>query len=186
MSTLLKIVCFGMESLVWSHPQTDYGALLDDGITQSISQLEIMGAIMDQVRRIRYPDKPDEVVLPCQFVTIIGGTGTGGCVLALTPREHKMTSIRLIAIMLTRLKMSVAEAITELRIIIDEVYANKLEPADKTKKLRDCIERLLTKRNLAIDLKLGDGRRETSSGIGYIFPFPLTQELAINGLTDWL
>jgi hypothetical protein len=160
--------------------------LLDDGFAQSISQLEIMGAIMDQVRQIEYPDKPDQVVLPRKYISVIGGTGTGGCVLALTPREHRMTGIRLIAIMLFKLEMSVAEAITELRIIIDEVYANKLEPADKTKKLRDCIEGLLTRRNLPINVRLGSKRHHVFRDLGYIFLFPLMQELAINGLTDLL
>ena len=93
-----------------------------------------------------------------------------------------MTVIRLIAIMLFKLRMSVEEAITELGIIVEEVYINKLEPADKTKKLRDCIERLLIKRELSVDLTLGYSRGPGSvhRQRGYIFLFPLLQEPAIN------
>jgi hypothetical protein len=154
--------------------------LLDDGVAQGIFQLEIMGAIMDQVRRIRHPDKPDQVVLPREYLNVIGGTGTGGCVLALTTREHKMTGIRLIAIMLFKLGMSIAEAITEFRIIIDEVYANKLEPEDKTKKLRDCIEGLLTKRKLPINQKFGAGPWNLKD-LGYIFLFYSCKSLPLMG-----
>ena len=94
-----------------------------------------------------------------------------------------MTCIRLIAIMLKRLRMSVEEAITEFGIIVEEVYTNKLEPADKTKKLRDCMEGLLTKRNLPVDLELGFTKGFVP-GRGYIFLFAPLRDLAIDEPTD--
>jgi hypothetical protein len=140
---------------------------------------------MDQVRRIKYPDVPDKVVLPCDYFHVMGGTDTGGCVLALIPRSTQNDRFRLIAIMFFKLRMSVEEAITELGMIVEEVYTKKLEPADKTKKLRDCIERLLTKRNLPINLKIGVGLEFFSAERGYIFIFPLQQELTINEPPDF-
>jgi hypothetical protein len=126
---------------------------------------------MDQVRRIKHPDDPDKVVLPCDYFDAMGGTDTGGCVLTLTPRRIQNDRFRLIAIMFSKLRMSVEEAITELGIIVKEVYTTKLEPADKTKKLRNCIEGLLTKRNLSVNLKLGVTKGLSFQIRGYIFSF---------------
>jgi hypothetical protein len=78
-----------------------------------------------------------------------------------------MTFIRLIAIMFTKLRMSVEEVITELGIIVEKVYINKLEPAAKTKALRDCMEALLIKRNLPVDLRIGT--EDHAEGMGYAF-----------------
>jgi hypothetical protein len=81
--------------------------------------------------------------------------------------------------MLTKLRMSVEEAISELDIIVEKVYTNKLEPAEKTKELRNCIEGLLSKRNLPVDLELRPGSYEGwyLRGWGYAFLFPTLQEI---------
>jgi hypothetical protein len=64
--------------------------------------------------------------------------------------------------MLAKLGMSVDEASEEFFTIVQEVYAPKnLEPAERTQKLRECMEGLLTKKGLPIDLKL---RGETPAG----------------------
>lgn len=68
--------------------------------------------------------------------------------------------IRLIAIMLVKLRMSVEEASEEFATIVDAVYANKLNPAEKTEKLRKCMEALLTKKDLPANLKLEDEKQD--------------------------
>jgi hypothetical protein len=64
--------------------------------------------------------------------------------------------------MLAKLGMSVDEASEEFFTIIQEVYTPKnLAPAERTQKLRECMERLLKKKELPLDLKL---RGETPAG----------------------
>ena len=64
--------------------------------------------------------------------------------------------------MLTKLGMSVDEASEEFFTIIQEVYTPKnLAPAERTQKLRECMEGLLKKKGLPIGLKL---RSETTEG----------------------
>ena len=68
----------------------------------------------------------------------------------------------LIAIMLTKLGMSVDEASEEFFTIVQEVYTPKnLAPAERTQKLKECMEGLLKKKGLPVDLKL---RGETPAG----------------------
>jgi hypothetical protein len=68
--------------------------------------------------------------------------------------------IRLLAIMLVKLRMSVEEATDEFGAIVEAVYANKLNPTEKTEKLRKCMEALLTKRKLPVDLMLEDEKQD--------------------------
>ena len=64
--------------------------------------------------------------------------------------------------MLAKLGMSVDEASEEFFTIVQEVYTPKnLTPAERTQKLRECMERLLKKKGLPVDLKL---RGETPAG----------------------
>jgi hypothetical protein len=64
--------------------------------------------------------------------------------------------------MLAKLCMSVDEASEEFFSIIQEVYTPRnLAPAERTQKLRKCMERLLKKKGLPVDLKL---RGETPAG----------------------
>jgi len=57
--------------------------------------------------------------------------------------------------MLAKLGMSVDEASEEFFTIVQEVYTPKnLEPAERTQKLRGCLEDLLKKKGLPVDLKL--------------------------------
>jgi hypothetical protein len=81
--------------------------------------------------------------------------------------------IRLIAIMLVKLRMSVEEATDEFGAIVEAVYANRLNPAEKTEKLRKCVEALLTKRKLPVDLKLEDEKQDGRCvGYGSLIPCP--------------
>jgi hypothetical protein len=64
--------------------------------------------------------------------------------------------------MLTKLGMSVDEACEEFFTLVQEVYApENLAPTERTQKLRGCIEELLKKKGLPVDLKL---RGETTAG----------------------
>jgi len=57
--------------------------------------------------------------------------------------------------MLAKLSMSVDEASEEFFTIVQEVYTPKnLAPAERTQKLRKCMEGLLKKKGLPVDLKL--------------------------------
>jgi hypothetical protein len=61
----------------------------------------------------------------------------------------------LIAIMLAKLGMSVDEASEEFFTIVQEVYTPKnLTPAERTQNLRECMEGVLKKKGLPVDLKL--------------------------------
>lgn len=62
--------------------------------------------------------------------------------------------------MLVKLRMSVEEATDEFATIVEAVYANKLSPAEKTEKLRKCVETLLNKKGLPADLKLEDEKQD--------------------------
>jgi hypothetical protein len=64
--------------------------------------------------------------------------------------------------MLAKLGMSVDEASEGFFTIIQEVYTPKnLEPAERTQKLRECMEGLLKKKGHPVGLKL---RGETLAG----------------------
>jgi hypothetical protein len=64
--------------------------------------------------------------------------------------------------MLAKLGMSVDEASEEFFMIIQEVYTPKnLAPTERTQKLKECMEGLLKKKGLPVDLKL---RGETPAG----------------------
>jgi hypothetical protein len=57
--------------------------------------------------------------------------------------------------MLAKLGMSVDEASEEFFTIVQEVYTpENLAPAERTEKLRGCMEGLLKKKGLPVDLKL--------------------------------
>jgi hypothetical protein len=64
--------------------------------------------------------------------------------------------------MLAKMGMSVDEASEEFFTIVQEVYTPKnLAPAERTQKLKECMEGLLKKKGLPVDLKL---RGETPVG----------------------
>ena len=66
------------------------------------------------MERIRYEQELDETPLPCDYFDLIGGTGTGGCVVIAVIScylSSQILFIRVIALMLGRLRMSIADAI---------------------------------------------------------------------------
>jgi hypothetical protein len=66
----------------------------------------------------------------------------------------------LIAIMLSRLRMSVDEASDEFFTIVEEVYKpDHLTPSERTHKLRECMEAVLSRKSLPLDTKLMEGNQ---------------------------
>ena len=77
-----------------SFARGSHACYVDGGGVRGISELRILQIIMDRVKaRLDLPDDADDP-LPCEYFQLIGGTSTGG----------------LIAIMLSRLRMTAAEA----------------------------------------------------------------------------
>ncbi|KIM21062.1 hypothetical protein M408DRAFT_112239 [Serendipita vermifera MAFF 305830] len=95
-------------------------------------------------------DGPETSKLPCEHFDLIGGSGTGG----------------LLAIFLTRLRMSVEEALDEFSVISEQVYEpHSLTPSERTDRLRRCMEDVLTRREFPVHLKLsGEAQGEGCAG----------------------
>src|SRR6201996_2969227 len=66
--------------------------------------------------------------------------------------------------MFAKLRMSVNDTIKEFHKICCEVYIGDLSPSARTQKLRDCVEDLLRRRGLPVDLKLGKDDRVAEQG----------------------
>jgi hypothetical protein len=62
---------------------------------------------------------------------------------------------RLITIMFTKLRMSVEEASEEFCTIMEQVYnPDGLAPSERTKRLRGCMEDIMERKGLPLDLPL--------------------------------
>ena len=108
---------------------------------RGISELRILQIIMDRLKaRLRLPDGADDP-LPCDWFQLIGGTSTGG----------------LIAIMLSRLRMTAVEAAEQYNNLAKEIFGPKNKKSwvqDGTFKattLQKAVERLVEWRNQASD-----------------------------------
>jgi hypothetical protein len=56
--------------------------------------------------------------------------------------------------------MSVEEASDEFFTIVEEVYKpDNLTPSERTQKLRECMEAIMTRKELPVDLKLTEGNQ---------------------------
>jgi hypothetical protein len=75
--------------------------------------------------------------------------------------------VRCLAVMFSKLGMTVKDALEEFNKICDEVYAVDLMPEDRTAALRNRIEDLLKKRGLPVDLKMGKDKRGPASKCGW-------------------
>ncbi|KIM20244.1 hypothetical protein M408DRAFT_82349, partial [Serendipita vermifera MAFF 305830] len=112
---------------------------IDGGGVRGFSQLEIMRSIIYSLNWNKNSSGFEESEHPWQHFDLIGGSGTGG----------------LIAIMLARLRMSVEEASEEFFTITEEVYKNDaLDSPERSRRLRQCMEDLLQRRELPLDAKL--------------------------------
>jgi len=78
---------------------------------------------------IRNREGREETPLPCDYFDLIGGTGTGGLVVAVIVMSSRLcTYIRslssLIALMLGRLEMSMEKAITCYATLVRPVFSD--------------------------------------------------------------
>ncbi|KIM19657.1 hypothetical protein M408DRAFT_31032, partial [Serendipita vermifera MAFF 305830] len=135
-------------------------ASFDGGGICGMSQLEILNHIMHQLNWDNKPDETDEGNetdetgetdgshrrgLPCEHFDLLGGSGTGG----------------LIAILLARLRMSVEEVSEELQGIMKQVFNPKeISASERTDALKKCMEDILKKKDLPVDLQLTETKRE--------------------------
>jgi len=72
--------------------------------------------------------------------------------------------------MFAKLGMSVKDVFEEFNKICDEVYAIYLEPDERTAALRKCIEDLLMRKKLPLDLKMGKDKRGPPSKCSWYVP----------------
>ena len=128
---------------IWSAILDDTNVLLylDGGGVRGISELHILQIIMDRLKaRLGLPDDANDP-LPCDYFQLIGGTSTGG----------------LIAIMLSRLRMTAVEAAEQYNNLAKEIFGPKnkkswvQDGAFKATTLQKAVERLVESRNLASD-----------------------------------
>ncbi|KAG8829405.1 hypothetical protein FRC17_006647 [Serendipita sp. 399] len=105
---------------------------------------------MYRIQYDRYPDDPDNVILPCDYFDLCGGSDAGG----------------IIVIMLIKLRMSVEETSTEFGEMCRHVYepAN-LTAGERTRRLRAYLEDLLARKDVPLDAKLCDSVK--SSGLDF-------------------
>ena len=108
---------------------------------RGISELRILQIIMGRLKaRLGLSDDADDP-LPCDYFQLIGGTSTGG----------------LIAIMLSRLRMTAVEAAEQYNNLAKEIFGPKNKKSwvqDGTFKattLQEAVERLVAQRNRASD-----------------------------------
>jgi hypothetical protein len=66
--------------------------------------------------------------------------------------------------MLSRLRMSVEDAMEEFQKICNEVYVEGLSATERTARLRKAIEELLKRRGFPVDIKLGRDTRVAEDG----------------------
>jgi hypothetical protein len=69
-----------------------------------------------------------------------------------------------IAIMFSKLCMSVEDVMDECHRICSKVYVDDISPEERSLRLRQCIEGLLERRELPLDLKLGKDSRLSEEG----------------------
>jgi len=126
-----------------------------------------MQTIMHRLRFEKYPNEPDRVMFPCEHLDMIGGSDTGGYVSLNLILSPFMMRSSLIAIMLAKLRMSIDEATEEFYTISELVYNDAaITPAERSARLRACMEDLMKRKALPIDLKLTDSTEGICAGLG--------------------
>jgi patatin-like phospholipase/acyl hydrolase len=113
---------------------------LDGGGVRGLSSLMILDSLMKAVN-------PDNVLKPCEYFDMIGGTSTGG----------------LIAVMLGRLHMTVDECIDTYKTLSERVFqkrhrrvtfSGRLQGRFDTKELERAIKQIIVERGLGEDALL--------------------------------
>lgn len=111
---------------------------------------------MHRVQRIH---KLPEVPLPADYFDLICGTSTGGYVSnsVKSMSRRKLSALRLIALLLGRLRLSVPEAIDKYRQLAKQVFSDK-KPFGKDGKFKASnLEKAIKE---VVEWKLGKGRAE--------------------------
>ena len=72
--------------------------------------------------------------------------------------------------MLSRLRMSVEDAMEEFHKICNDVYVEGLSATERTARLRKAIEELLKRRGFPVDIKLGRDTRVAEDGCPWSAP----------------
>ncbi|PVF94462.1 hypothetical protein CPB86DRAFT_765818 [Serendipita vermifera] len=111
---------------------------------RTISQLEVFRNIMHRIQCDTFPEEPDKMILPCEYFDLMGGSDTGG----------------LIALLFVKCCMSVDEVLDAFYEIYDKVYMDTcIDAAERSSRLRRCLEDILSGKALPLDLKLGQDAR---------------------------
>ncbi|PVF91619.1 FabD/lysophospholipase-like protein, partial [Serendipita vermifera] len=111
---------------------------------RTISQLEVFRNIMHRIQCDTFPEEPDKMILPCEYFDLMGGSDTGG----------------LIALLFVKCCMSVDEVLDAFYEIYDKVYIDTcIDAAERSGRLRQCLEDILSSKELPLDLKLGQDKR---------------------------
>ncbi|KIM26161.1 hypothetical protein M408DRAFT_197059 [Serendipita vermifera MAFF 305830] len=120
-------------------------ASFDSGGIRGLSQLEIMNHIIHQLEWDKESNESGQHSRPCEYFDLIGGSGTGG----------------LISILFAKLEMSVDEASEHFCDIVENVFQPKnISASQRTEALRRCMESILLKKGLPIDLPLAAKKPE--------------------------
>ncbi|KIM24761.1 hypothetical protein M408DRAFT_26728, partial [Serendipita vermifera MAFF 305830] len=123
--------------------------VLDSGGIRGLSQLEIMSHIMHCLTWDSKSGEFNGSDLPYDRFDLIGGSGTGG----------------LIAILFVKLRMSVEEASDAFCDIIKRVFdPQDISAVQRMEVLRECMENILKKKGLPVDLRLTEKEQEGCAG----------------------
>jgi hypothetical protein len=122
----------------------------------------------DLMRKLKVAEDLPDVPHPCDYFDLIGGTSTGGCVLCLHMKYFGYSDrVRLIALMLGRLRMSVKDAVKAYGELSKEVFSDvKSQGSDgwfKASKLEKAIKGIVGAHSASQDPEEGmkDTREKT-------------------------
>ena len=113
---------------------TDNACVIDGGGIRGLSTLYILQALMLSINLERQA-KGLPNAKPCEVFDLIGGTSTGGHVSPHPTRRYRceltrVCALRLIAIMLGRLEMSVESCIAAYTNLMESVFGGRSSPVD--------------------------------------------------------
>jgi hypothetical protein len=143
---------------------------LDGGGVRGLSSLFILQSVMGRLNYVR-----EEAGLqprkPCEIFDLIGGTSTGGWVLIVSICiAWSSHLVRLIAIMLGRLEMTVEECIEAYLQLMSQVFEKRenrsivgvlgrVKPRFSSAVLKDAISQVISSRGISLDEKFENGTK---------------------------
>jgi hypothetical protein len=119
---------------------------------------------MHRIQCDTYPNEPERIILPCVYFDLMGGTDTGGLGAHYKCQGGKNSFChRLLALLFSKCRMSVDEASTAFHGICESVYMDSsIDAAERSHRLRRCLEDILKSKYLPLDLKMGPDSRITN------------------------